>query len=279
MKVLVETTWLAKNLKRKDIVIIDSSWHMPKENKNSYKEYINDHIPGSVYVDLDNLSDPESILPHMLPSLEKFQTYMRKCGINNNSYVVIYDTKGLWSSPRLWWMFKYFGFKNVYVLNGGLKKWKNEKKVTTKKIIKKKCGNYKSYIVSKYLSNKKNVLKFLKSKDVKIVDARSPERFIGKINEPRKGLRKGHIPNSVNIFWNNLIKKDGTLINDNEIRTILKKYKINKKNQIISTCGSGMTACIITLALAKINFSSISVYDGSWSEWGSDNNLPINELK
>tara|TARA_Y100000590_G_scaffold380253_1_gene448439 strand:- start:2887 stop:3717 length:831 start_codon:yes stop_codon:yes gene_type:complete len=275
MKVSVSTKWLNENLNNKDLIIIDFSWYLPSEKRDCYKEFLNGHIPGSIYLDMDNISDTNSKLPHMLPDSEKFENFMKLIGLNNNSLVVVYDSKGIYSSPRLWWMMKYFGLEKVYILNGGLKKWIKERRIITKKIKKRKYGNFKSSINVEYLSKIKNIYNNLNNKNIKILDARNKNRFNGLEIEPRKNLRKGHIPNSINLTWSEVLNKNGTLKKDLELLNIFNKLKINKKNKIICTCGSGVTACILNISLVKIDYLKISVYDGSWSEWGSLKKMPI----
>ena len=244
---------------------------MPSENRDCYQEFLKIHIPGSQYIDIDNLSDKSNELPHMLPKLEKFEIFSRICGINNNSIIVIYDSFGIFSSPRIWWMYKYFGFNKVYILNGGLKKWKEEKRLVTKKIIKKEEGNFQAKINHKYLSKKQDIIKNIYNKNCKIIDARSKNRFYGKEKEPRKNLKSGKIPNSINLPWKKLISENGMLKSNIQLNNIFNKLNIKKKEKIISTCGSGITACIITLSLTKLKFDKLSVYDGSWAEWGMRN--------
>ena len=275
MKISIKTEWLNNNLGKNNLVLIDSSWYLPTQKRNVYEEYVNEHIPGSLFIDIDNLSDTSSNLPHMLPDIQKFEIYSQICGINKNSIVIIYDTAGIFSSPRLWWMFKYFGFSQVFILDGGLKKWKKENKILTSKVHKPKIGDFKPIERRKYLSQKENILKNLESNNTIIVDARSRDRFLGKEIEPRPGLKNGRIPNSKNLFWKKIINADGTLKTNKELKEVFKKLNLKKKKRIISTCGSGITACVLNIAFAKMNYNNISVYDGSWSEWGSVKNLPI----
>ena len=235
MKISINTEWLSNNLRKKNLILIDSSWYLPSENRDVYGEYLNEHIPGSLFIDIDNLSNMKSNLPHMLPNIVKFEIYSKICGINNNSIIVIYDTSGIFSSPRLWWMFKYFGFSKVYILDGGLKKWKKENKILTNKITKPKIGNFMPLENKKLLSEKIDILNTIRSSNTLIIDARSKNRFLGKESEPRKGLRKGRIPSSKNLYWKNIINKDGTIKKNKELKEIFEKLNIKKEKQLIST--------------------------------------------
>lgn len=275
MKVFVSTSWVFNNLKSKKLIIFDCSWHMPSENRNAYKDYKNKHIKNAAFFDIDKIANNKTKLPHMLPSKTKFENIIRKFGVKNDSLIVLYDTKGIFSSPRVWWTFKYFGHKKVYVMNGGFKKWLLEKKPTTKKIYTYKKGNFKAKINTSIKTDKNFILKNLNNKKITILDARNKDRFNGIAIEPRINLRSGHIPNSKNLFWKKLITSKGTMKTKNEISKIIKKVKINKKNIIISSCGSGITACIISLVMFKNYNINCKVYDGSWVEWGMKKNLPI----
>ena len=199
---------------------------------------------------------------------------MRSFGVNDDSIIIIYDTLGIYSSPRVWWLFKYFGHEKTFILNGGLKKWLKEDKPITKKIFKHKIGNFRVK-TNKFLKiNYKIILKNLNNKNFIILDARSNDRFKGKINEPRPNLKSGHIPKSKNLFWGDLITNRGTIKTKNNLKKIVKKYNLKNKN-IVTSCGSGITACILSLGLIYSDNYPSKVYDGSWSEWGSIKGLPI----
>ncbi len=274
MSELVSTNWVYKNLYNRKLVILDCSWHLPSEKRNALKDYQDSHIKKSLFFDIDKIANNKLNLPHMAPHPKFFEKKMQLFGVNSNSIVVVYDTIGIFSSARVWWLFKYFGHDKVFVMNGGLMKWKKEKKPTTEKIIETKKGNFKSKLNNSLKVNYKFVLKNINNKNFIILDARNKERFHGKIKEPRPKLRSGHIPKSKNLFWGNLISKQGTILPKNKIIKKLNHYKLNNKS-IITSCGSGVTACILSLALLHSKNIQSHVYDGSWAEWGSNNKLPI----
>jgi len=276
MSELVSTNWVYKNLNNRRLVILDCSWHMSQEKRNSKKEYETMHIKNAYFFDIDKISDIKTNLPHMLPSQSKFEKKVRSFGINQNSLIAAYDVKGIFSSPRVWWMFKYFGHNNIFVLNGGLKKWLKEKKPVTNKKTYFKKGNFISQLSKEFLVTKNEVLESINRKNSLTFDARHKDRFNGKVKEPRKGLRSGHIPGSKNIFWGNLINRKGTLVSKKKINNLFNKFPIKNK-KIITSCGSGITACILSLSLLHGPKIQTSVYDGSWAEWGQNKKLPISK--
>ena len=276
MNELVSTNWVYKNLNNRKLVILDCSWHMPLEKRDAKKEYDKKHIKNAYFFDIDKISDMKTNLPHMLPSRRKFEEKVRNFGINQSSLIVAYDVKGIFSSPRVWWMFKYFGHKNIFVLNGGLKKWLKEKKPVTSKKTYLKKGNFRSQLSKELLVTTDEVLESIKRKNSLTFDARHKDRFNGKVKEPRKGLRSGHIPGSKNIFWANLINHKGTLVSKKKISNLFNKFHIKDK-KIITSCGSGITACILSLSLLHGLKIQTSVYDGSWAEWGQNKKLPISK--
>ena len=276
MSELVSTNWVYKNLNNRRLVILDCSWHMPQEKRNAKKEYETMHIKNAYFFDIDKISDIKTNLPHMLPSQSKFEKKVRSFGINQNSLIAAYDVKGIFSSPRVWWMFKYFGHNNIFVLNGGLKKWLKEKKPVTNKKTYFKKGNFISQLSKEFLVTKNEVLESINRKNSLTFDARHKDRFNGKVKEPRKDLRLGHIPGSKNIFWGNLINRKGTLVSKKKINNLFNKFPIKNK-KIITSCGSGITACILSLSLLHGPKIQTSVYDGSWAEWGQNKKLPISK--
>ena len=276
MSELVSTNWVYKNLNNRRLVILDCSWHMPQEKRNAKKEYEAMHIKNAYFFDIDKISDIKTNLPHMLPSQRKFEKKVRSFGINQNSLIAAYDVKGIFSSPRVWWMFKYFGHNNIFVLNGGLIKWLKEKKPVINKKTYFKKGNFISQLSKEFLVTKNEVLESINRKNSLTFDARHKDRFNGKVKEPRKGLRCGHIPGSKNIFWGNLINRKGTLVSKKKINNLFNKFPIKNK-KIITSCGSGITACILSLSLLHGPKIQTSVYDGSWAEWGQNKKLPISK--
>ena len=276
MSELVNTNWVYKNLDNRKLVILDCSWHMPQEKRNPKKEYAEMHIKNAYFFDIDKISDIKTNLPHMLPSQKKFEEKVRSFGINQSSLIVVYDVKGIFSSPRVWWMFKYFGHKNIFVLNGGLKKWLKDKKPVTNKKTSFKKGNFISRLSKELLVTKNEVLESINKKNSLTFDARHMDRFNGKVKEPRKRIRSGHIPKSNNIFWGNLVNAKGTLVTKNKISLLFNKFHLKNK-KIITTCGTGITACILSLSLLHGLKMHSSVYDGSWTEWGQNKKLPISK--
>ncbi len=240
------------------------------------EEFKKMHIKNAFFFDIDKISNPKTNLPHMLPSERRFEEKIRKFGVNQNSSIVVYDIKGIFSSPRVWWMFKYFGHSNVFVLDGGLKKWLKEKKPITNKKTTFKKGNFKSKVSNNWLINKKEVLETIHKKNSLTFDARHKNRFNGSIKEPRKGIRSGHIPKSKNIFWGKLVKPNGALVSKKKISYLFNKFQIENK-KIITSCGTGITACILSLSLLHGLKTRSCVYDGSWTEWGQNKKLPISK--
>jgi len=266
---LVDTDWLEKNLNK--VKILDASWHMPSTNRDAYKEFLNGHIENSQFFDLDKNSDLDSTLPHMLPSKKKWQEIISKYGISNQDNIVIYDNSDVISSCRCWYMFVYFGHDNskVFILNGGLKKWKiDNKKITNNTTLNDKT-NYLAKEIKNLVLNKFQIDENIKLNKFQIVDARGKTRFDGTESEPRQGLKSGSIKNSKNLPFNECINKsDHTFKDKDKLLKIFDFVGIRSDKQQVFTCGSGVTACILAMANKIINDKKPIIYDGSWSEYG-----------
>lgn len=262
---LVSTAWLAAHLGAPDLVILDCSWHMPAAERNARAEYLARHIPAALFCDLDQLSDRDSALPHMLPTPADFAARAGAMGIDNATHVICYDAAGLFSAARVWWMFKVFGHDKVSVLDGGLPKWKSEghaleageeRRVTKKTFI--------AHFHEAMVMNKAQV-----KSAAQIADARSPARFRGEEPEPRVGVRPGHIRGARNVHYASLLNADGTMKSPEEIATLFAHAGLDVAKPITTSCGSGVTAAILTLGLMRIGSHQNTLYDGSWAEWGA----------
>ena len=267
---LVETDWLEKNLS--NVKIIDCSWHMPQTKRNGLSEYKAQHIPGAIFFDLDLNSKKNTKLPHMLIDLMSWKEIVSKMGIKKNDQIIIYDNSDVVSACRCWFNFIYFGHdpKLVHVLNGGLKKWITENKKLTTNLPDIQISKYKSVEKKELVKNKNLINQNVEAQKFKVIDARSKDRFEGKVSEPRKGLRSGNIKNSFCIPFNECLNKNKTFKNKEDLQNIFKSCleSINEKN-IVFSCGSGVTACVLALAYSLINDKyHPCIYDGSWAEYG-----------
>ena len=267
-KNIVSTDWLEQHLEAPDIRIIDSSWYFPQEKRNAEQEFLECHIPGASFFDIDKIKDNDTDLPHMLPPSAMFNSTVRKLGIGDGYKVVIYDGLGMRSAARLWWMFKVFGYSDVVVLDGGFPKWVKENRSTTSEITEKEIRHLTIYEDKSIVADRDDVLRATKLNHCSIIDARSEGRFMGTAPEPRSGLRSGSIENSINVPYETLLNEDFTFKSKREIIDIFSKKGVVFNNYIITTCGSGVTAAVLYLALDEIGCSKISLYDGSWAEWG-----------
>ena len=266
---LVETNWLNNNLG--NVKIIDCSWHMPQTNRNGFEEFKKHHIPNSIFFDLDKNSKLNTDLPHMLTDKITWEKIVSEMGIKNEDKIVIYDNSDVISSCRCWYNFIYFGHNQecVHVLNGGLKKWKKENRATNNNLLNIKKSNYKANEKKELVKNKIDIDENISLKKFTVIDARSKERFEGKIPEPRKGLRSGSIKNSFCLPFTDLINEDGTFADKDKILEKFKTIKCDLKNNLVFSCGSGVTASVLALAYSLIDNKYMpTIYDGSWSEYG-----------
>lgn len=272
---LVTTAWLEENLYSNDLVVLDAAWHMPDSGRSGYAEHQNCNIQNAQFFGIDEIADTTSDLPHMMPSEAKFAQIIGQMGINNDSKIVIYDSIGIFSAPRVWWMFRHMGHENVAVLDGGLKKWLAEGRKTSSDTTKPLTQKYNAKAVKSLVKSFDEILANVETKEAQIIDARGAPRFMGEAPEPRAGLKSGHIKGSLNLPFANLINPDGTMIGDEAIKAEFAKIGVDLDLPIITTCGSGVTACILALALAKLGKIDVPIYDGSWSEWGAIDDAPI----
>ena len=267
---LIETSWLEKNIN--NVKIIDCSWHMPLTKRNGFDEYKIQHIPKAIFFDLDFNSKKDTELPHMLVDINGWEKIVSKMGIKKEDKIIIYDNSDVASACRCWFNFIYFGHnpKLVHVLNGGLKKWIVENKKVTADLTDIKISDYKCIKKKELVKNKSSIDQNIEVQKFKVIDARSKDRFEGKIPEPRKGLRSGNIKNSFCIPFNECLNENRTFKNKVELQNIFKAClkNINEKN-IVFSCGSGVTACVLALAYSLINDKYLPcIYDGSWAEYG-----------
>ena len=274
-KVLVSTDWLSSRLSDPEIRILDATWYLPNVDRDAKAEYDQSHIPNARFFDIDDVSDHRSDLPHMVPPVEKFMSKVRKLGVGDGHQIVIYDSHGLFSAARVWWLFKVMGQKNVAVLDGGLPKWLREGRTvdSSSPLIRDRHMFVKYH--DEMVKDVTQVSSASKLGDFEILDARSAGRFRGEEPEPRPGLRAGHIPGSKNIFYGDLLNEDGTLKSQDELVEHFKAKAVNLDKPVITSCGSGVTAAIINLALDRIGKTDHALYDGSWTEWGMYPTVPV----
>ncbi|MBM09145.1 MAG: 3-mercaptopyruvate sulfurtransferase [Magnetovibrio sp.] len=268
---LVSTEWLAENLDKTDLRIIDASSVLPNVDRNPYAEYLEKHIPGAQFFNINEIADTSDPLPHMLPSAQFFSLKMQKMGIGTGVKVIAYDTNGGSSaSCRAWWMLRVFGHNDVAILNGGLPKWLAEQRpVENQRSVAIEC-DFKPHKNDFLVRDIEQMLANVDSKQEQVVDARSSGRFFGIDPEPRPSIKKGHIPGSLNLPYNLLMDTDNNFVfrSADEIIKVIEVAGIKPENPLVATCGSGVTACVIALALYLVGYKDTAVYDGSWAEWG-----------
>jgi thiosulfate/3-mercaptopyruvate sulfurtransferase len=272
---MVSVAWLATNIHAPDLRVIDASTFMPGSDRNARDEYEAGHIPGAVFFDIDEICDTDSDLPHMMPSAEKFASRARRLGLGDGLRLVVYDSQGIFSSPRVWWMFRHMGHEDVMVLDGGLPAW-----IAAGHPLEdlQPIGRDRHFTVHRrndLIRDMDQVKAILASGSAQVVDARSAGRFSGQAPEPRAGLPSGHMRGAFNVAFNSVLNSDATLKDEAGLTEVMAAAGVDLNGPIVTTCGSGLTACVLALAFARLGQRNVAVYDGSWTQWAS---MPNSEI-
>lgn len=271
----VAADWLAEHIDDPEIQIIDARMTPPgQEQRDLNAEYQAGHVPGAVFFDIEALSDHTSPLPHMMPRAEAFAVAMRELGVSSDKHLVIYDEGNLFSAPRAWWMLRTFGVEKVSIVAGGLEGWRRDELPLEQGLPDLPEGDFDSRVDPLAIKRLTDVLLVSHEGSAQIVDARPAGRFNGQVAEPRAGLRSGHIPGALNVPWSELVI-NGELKTTDELNAVFARQGVDFERPIVASCGSGVTAAVVVLALTTLGVNGVSLYDGSWSEWGARTDLPI----
>lgn len=272
---LVSTEWLAARLGAADVRIIDASWYMPGEAGEGLRDYEAGHIPGAVFFDIDAIADQATDLPHMLPTPEAFAEAAGRLGLSREAEIVIYDSRGIFSAPRVWWSLRTMAFPKVRVLDGGLPKWRAEGRPLETKTPSPAAAPLPPAFEPALVRDIAAVRSIVENGGAQLVDARAAARFAGEAPEPRPGLRSGHMPGACNVPWSEILNADKTLKSENELRAAFDAGGVDLSAPIVTTCGSGVSAALLALGLARLGREDVAVYDGSWTEWGGRTDTPV----
>ncbi|HEY5107046.1 MAG TPA: 3-mercaptopyruvate sulfurtransferase [Caulobacteraceae bacterium] len=272
---MISADWLSRRLQDGDLAVLDGSWFMPGSDRDARAEFARGHIPGAVFFDIDAVSDQTSNLPHMLPSPSEFAASARRLGVGADDTLIVYDSQGLFSAPRVWWTFRAMGHAKVFVLDGGLPAWiaggyplETGWRTPTRAAFKAKTD-------PALVRDLKGVRSALASGDEQLLDARPAARFAGAAPEPRPGLRGGHMPGALNAPFTEVVTHDGRLASAEVLRAAFHRAGLDLERPIVATCGSGISAAVLALALARLGRDDVAVYDGSWAEWGGRDDTPV----
>jgi thiosulfate/3-mercaptopyruvate sulfurtransferase len=273
---VVSTAWLGEHLGELGLRVIDATWYLPALQRDARAEFREAHVPGAVYFDIDAIADRESGLPHMLPDATTFGEAVGALGIGDGDRIVVYAGKYLSASARVWWTFRVFGHERVAVLDGGFPRWREEGRPVQAGDARPAAGRFTARFRPELVASLEDVRRNLETHRMQVLDARSPGRFAGTEPEPRPGLRGGHIPGSLSLPYDRLFRQeDGTLLPPGDLRRLFEDARVELGRPVVTTCGSGVTACVLALGLQLVGRHDVRVYDGSWAEWGGRADVPV----